>query len=71
MERLVADNLSAWHEHRLDPSRLASEDDGAGDPFCVRIAADSGDLIRWSYIDCDVANEPQSMTDFIREWLAG
>ena len=68
LSRLVDDNLCAWHDGSLDESLVAFGDDGAGDPFCMRVR-DDGRVARWSIIDSAVVAE-MSFDMFESDWLS-
>ena len=57
LERIVQENLEAWSHRGLPRSLLAIGDDGAGDPFCLRLSGGGNRVVRWSWIDSDVAED--------------
>lgn len=69
LDRLVADNESAWREGRLPRSFLAFGDDGTGNPFCVALGDPHDEVLRWSWIDNDVEAVVGSMAEFVRTWV--
>ena len=62
LDRPVEDNLRAWQDGALDVTLMAFGDDGAGDPFCVRLGGRSGEIVRWNYIDRAPDSNWPSMT---------
>lgn len=69
VERLVQDNVAAWKDGLLPRDLLAFGDDGTGNPFVIRLGAESDDVFRWNWIDDAVEISEGSMEDFLREWL--
>lgn len=67
--RLVQDNVAAWNDGLLPRDLLAFGDDGAGNPFVLRLDTESGDVARWNYVDDALETSEGSMEDFLREWL--
>jgi hypothetical protein len=69
LERLGEENRRA-RSLGLSEALIAFGDDGTGSPFCVRRGDDSGEVLRWSWIDGEVERSEGTFPEFASAWLS-